>query len=129
MKHTIEVEVPDGWEVIPQHEPLILHTEFFTPSHHAQLRIPMRPVWQYPEWLGGAGVAMDSSGQWVVYRSRPLISVPKDEQRLKPAWACIGCWRGDAIFIIAPTEAFPLWSPPPCADWRESWHPNPNWKG
>lgn len=111
MKHTIEIELetPEGWEP----EKAICMGSIADLAVNYQIRL--RPVWQYPEWLGGAGVAMDEDGRWHVYSGEPS-KASKFWRMPEFGWAN----RLDTLF--------PLWSPPPCTDWRESWHPNPKWQ-
>ncbi len=112
MKHTIEVEVPDGCEPTGGH-----CTSSLRLRNELEVFVPLQPVWQYPEWLGGAGVAMDDRGRWLVYSGVPAQS---DRYFAIPDFG----WCNS----LSP-DLFPLWSPPPCTDWRESWHPNPRWEG
>jgi len=80
------------------------------------------PPWQYPEWLGGAGVAMDKEGRWLVMQEKPLwFCSQRDESSSKLLVT--------SNFMAIDNTLHPLWSPPPCDDWRKSWHPNPKWQG
>lgn len=79
-------------------------------------KIVFIPRWEYPEWLGGAGIAMDASGSWYCYARQPQIDG--------------GCWVSSYSFRrLDGGGCFPLFIPPPCTDWRKSWTPNPRWEG
>lgn len=114
MKQTIEVEVPDGMELVVVGQP--------SDPHFKVIRVV---EWQYPEWLGGAGVAQDSwdDTRWFVWGSEEAFRA-----------AVRGRNEGDFVnFEELDSDCtqlwnpwFPQWTPPPNADdWRESWHPNP----
>lgn len=111
MKQQIEVDVPLDCEIaaVERDNFVEIGDEFYS-AYTVSFR-RLRPKWQYPEWLGGAGVAMDANGAWYLYSA--------------PATCKDGVWfipQGTAVCI---DDRFPLWTPPHCDDWRKSWHPNP----
>lgn len=134
-KHTIEVEVPDGWEPVGVGGKLNPGEAVLAADGHASenncsgvvcyrvATIVLRPVWQYPEWLGGAGVAMDADGTWCLHLRTPTI-VGSGRWHCGPGDEALLSFRDRRI-----SKFLPLWSPPHCTDWRESWHPNPRWEG
>ncbi len=130
-KQTIEVEVPEGWELVGEAAPIIRdHSYPECGSDLLLCHVRIRPVWQYPEWLGGAGVAMDSDGCWGVYENPMRVGVG---HMTGAGWYDTKTHdRGGWVRLSGPngnSPAFPLWQPPECDDWRESWHPNPRWEG
>lgn len=133
---TIEVVVPDGMEfvrydwvvnegeyygawngypLLPTSERFWLHAgDSIGLAHRTAI---FRKTWTYPEWLGGAGVGMVEDGKWFCFSD-------------KADWQYLVDKAAGKKVLRFPVSAQPLpyftsFTPPPCDDWRKSWHPNP----
>lgn len=77
----------------------------------------LRPIWQWPDWLGGWGIASDIKGELYWYQ--------------KPARSVFNTWLSDSgpacsVDVIAAIH--PSFVPPTITDWTQPVI-NPKWKG
>ena len=119
-KQMVEVEVPDGWEVVEYRRPRMgdhyLRAGLgiqMAPCDFEYERIIVRKAWQWPAWLKAAWIAMDLDGEWYAWSKLPRIACNTDH------W-----YDGGDLQALNPELVD--FTPPPCDDWRQSLRKNPN---
>jgi len=120
MKQTIEIDVPEGWEIVgyrrPQHDEFYLKDGEIVKAYLNCLTysaIIVKRSWEWPEWLKADWIAMDESGKWFAYScAEPVL----DDK----VWA-----RGEADVCIVLNSNMIDFNPPPCDDWKKSLRKNP----
>ena len=123
-KQTLELEVPEGWELTGEYRASKSEEYFLTPrgtvvKHRFFDEVPkiiVRQDWQWPEWLKAPWIAMDKSGDWYAFNERPVI-----EQQSSICWkpqTDSGCSTLDpSMYAI---------NLPACEDWTKSLRQNPH---
>lgn len=107
---TIEVDVPEGWEVIDYRKPR--HDEHFVSNGAVFQSVGescmeyaiIRKTWQWPEWLKAKWIAMSKEGRWFACDAEPFPNQ-------------FG-WKSDCFEVI--DTRYYDFTPPPCTDWRQS---------
>lgn len=115
MKHTIEIELPDGWE--PDTTGVKFQSDINTGSKAIGLCVPVREVWKWPEWLTAEWIVRMPDGRWIGVNSDPIMI------------DAVGCGYS-GWFIQGPMADLDLTTfvPPPCDGWRKSKRRNPRSK-
>ena len=127
MHTTVQVEIPDGWELACDEirEPR-QGEHYMSPSgvilcasddyRFGERRVIVRESWQWPEWLNAAAVCKTKWNVWWACERIPTPSeCPPD------GWEGVG-----ATMALGDLVKF---EPPPCDDWRDSLRVNPNREG
>lgn len=121
-KQTLELEVPEGWELTGEYR-APKPGDYFINSRgrvfdycSTQLTTPkpiVRRVWQWPEWLKAGWTAMDKNGIWWAYTEKPRVS--------GNGWTSPGI----GIYEVINSQLLDF-TPPPCDGWRQSLRKNPH---
>lgn len=122
MKVQVWVDIPDGYELACDEMRVPKTGELFISAYKMKVltscaeiddpRVIVRPAWQWPSWLKAVAVAMDCDNRWFAHNDVP-IATDYD-------W---WCEESTGMFLCQKTLDF---TPPPCADWRQSLRLNPN---
>lgn len=110
---TIEVDVPDGWEVVGYRK--AQRDEHFAMNgavwQSVGETVEQHPIivkaWQWPDWLKG-WIAMDEDGSWFWFENEP--------RQMNTGWGHEG---GEYYRFGVVTDLAGI-TPPPCTDWRQS---------
>lgn len=125
-KVQVTIYIPDGWELACQEARQANPGEYYWHPGwtHPCIRgdsMPtttgyfiLRPKWVWPSWIKGKCLIKDMYGAWYVCADIPKVG--------GEFW--VGCGRTTQI-----SPEFFDFTPPECADWRQSLTLNPNWQG
>ena len=119
-KIQIEIDVPDGYEFVrfdQRYESDLDELAVSLP----QSKSPMdaiyaicRPIWQWPEWLTAAWIAMDADGAWWAFDREPAKSITR--------------WinhSSECLVLRLDFGSLLNFVPPICDDWTQSPRQNP----
>lgn len=119
-KHTVQIDVPDGWRIAAYRSPL--EGEWYLEdgdvvqamADFTGHRIVLCADWRWPAWLKAGWVAMNEDGDWMAYNAPPWIDC--DEL----FWTC---HKDSSIMWLHPD--YFRFDPPPYDDWTSSLRQNP----
>jgi hypothetical protein len=123
-KQTLELEVPEGWELTGEYRFSRDGEHFLTSlgkvvKHRLSDAIPriiVRQDWQWPEWLKAPWIAMDKSGDWFAYDGKPVLG-----QQSSISWKP----QIDSGCSILDPSMYTI-NLPACEDWTKSLRKNPH---